>query len=121
MDAAAFVTSSFAYKKDTVFVTKYKIPILIITNLGIITVGLLLYTNIFSIFPILGVLFESAASWMKKEKTIRIVSLFAVPCWLIYNIVSGAYGSAIGSVLALVSIITALVRYSRIEKSKAMN
>ena len=111
MDAAALVTSTFAYKKDTQFVKKHKFSILILTNLGIITVGLLLYENIFSLLPIAGVIFESASNWMKKEKNIRIVSLLAVPCWLIYNIICGAYASAIGSALALVSIFSALIRY----------
>lgn len=118
MDAASLVTSTFAYKKDTDFVRKYKIPILILTNAGIITVGLLLYENIFSLLPIAGVIFESAACWMKTEKRIRIVSLFAIPFWLVYNVIAGAYGSAIGSFLAAVSVITALVRYSKKNKKE---
>ena len=116
MDAAAVVTNSIAYKKDSEIVQKFKIPILILTNLGIITVGLLLYQNIFSLLPIAGVLFESASNWMKNEKRLRIVSLFAVPCWLVYNVISKAYGSVIGSVLAFISIITALIRYSKSNK-----
>ena len=66
--------------------------------------------------PIAGVLFESASGWMKKEKAIRLVSLCGVPCWLVYNVISGAYASAIGSVLALISIISALIRYELLEK-----
>ena len=111
MDTASVVTSTFAYKKDTNFVRKYKIPILIFLHAGILTIGFLLYANVFSLFAIFGVLFESVASWMRKEKMIRIISIFSVLSWLVYNIVSGAYGSAVGSVLALVSIISALIRY----------
>ena len=111
MDAASLITTTFAYKKDTEFVRKYKIPILISLHIGIVIIGVLLYENFFSLLAIFGVLFESMASWMRKERMIRIVSLFSVPCWLVYNIVSGAYGSAIGSILALVSIICALIRY----------
>ena len=120
MDALAVVTNSIAYKKDTPFISKYKIPILVITNVGIITVGLLLYENIFSLLPIAGVLFENVANWMKTEKRLRIVSLLAVPCWLVYNVVSRAYGSVIGSVLALISIISALIIYSKKEKNKKL-
>ena len=116
MDASAVVTSTLAYKKDTRIIQKFKIPILVITNAGIITIGLLLYENPFSLLPIAGVLFESAAMWMKTEKLIRIVSILAVPCWLTYNIIAEAYGSAIGSFLALVSIISALIRYSSASK-----
>ena len=118
MDAAACVTNAFAYKKDTDFVKKYKIPILAITNIGIIVIGIMLYENIFSLLAVAGVLCESISGWMRNEKLIRIVSLFGAPCWLVYNVVSGAYGSAVGSVLALISIISALIRYSRKEKAE---
>ena len=118
MDTSAVITSAFAYKKDAPFVKKYKIPILIILHATIVAVGLLLYENLFSLLPIAGVLFESATGWMKTEKMIRIVSLFAVPCWFVYNIISGAYGSAVGSVLAFISIISALVRYSAKTKTE---
>ncbi len=120
MDASAAVTSALGYEKDTPFISKYKIPILILTNAAIVTIGILLYENLYSLLAIAGVLFESAATWMKKEKMIRIVSLLAVPCWLTYNIVYEAYGSALGSVFAFISIITALIRYSKEEKQKAV-
>ena len=113
MDSAAVLTSYLAYHKDSAFVQKFKYPIIIILHTGIVILGLSLYENPFSLLPIAGSLFESAAGWMKTEKRIRIVSLFAAPCWLIYNLVCGAYGSALGSVLALISIVTALIRYSK--------
>ena len=117
MDVAALITSFFAYKKDNPFVKKHKIPILIITNLSIVTVGLLLFENFFSLFCIAGVLVESLSTWMKNEKMIRVISLFAVPCWLVYNVAAGAYGSLIGNVLAMISIVASLIRYSsKIEK-----
>lgn len=121
MDTAAFVTSYFAYKKDTPIVKKFKIPIIVISNILILIVGLSLYVNIFSLLPIAGVMFESAASWMKREKMIRIVSIFAVPCWFVYNLVSGAYGSAVGSILAFSSIIISLMRYSESENTAAQS
>lgn len=79
---------------------------------GILAVGFSLYESPVSLLAIAGVMFESAAGWMRTEKRIRIVSLFATPCWFTYNIVCGAYGSAVGSVLAFVSIVTALIRYA---------
>ena len=116
MDALSVFTSATGYKKDTPFIAKHKVLILIVTNAVIVTVGVLLYDNLFSVLAILGVIFESAANWMRKEKTLRIVSLFAVPCWFVYNVACGAYGSAVGSVLAFISIISALLRYSKKER-----
>ena len=112
MDASAVLTSAVAYQKDKPIIKKFKIPILIVLHSVILTIGILLYETPFSLLPIVGLLFESAAGWMKTEKMIRIVSLFAIPFWLVYNIISGAYGSAVGSVLALISVVYALIRYS---------
>lgn len=112
MDFSALISSWLAYRKDTPFITKYRVPILILLHAGILAVGFSLYESPVSLLAIAGVLFESAAGWMKTEKRIRIVSLFATPCWFTYNVVCGAYGSAVGSVLAFVSIVTALIRYA---------
>ena len=120
MDTAAVVMSLLAYNKDKPFINKYKMPILIVTCVAIAAIGLLLYENVFSLLPIVGVLLEGVSNWMKNEKMIRIVSLFAIPCWFTYNIVTRAYGAAIGSVFALISVVSALIRYSEKPKKKEL-
>ena len=72
---------------------------------------MLTYKNIFSLLPIFGVIFETLALWLKKERNIRIVSLLGAPFWLAYNLMNVAYGSAIGNVITLVSISVAIARY----------
>ena len=116
MDASSFVISTLAYKKDSPIVHRLRVPIWILSFGGIVLLGALLYDGPISLLAIAGVIFESIANWMRREKMIRIVSLFSVPCWLVYNAVSGAYGAVVGSVLALFSIIIALVRYSKQEE-----
>ena len=64
-----------------------------------------------SLLPILGVIFETLALWMQKERRIRAFSLLGAPFWLAYNLLSGAYASALGNVFTLVSITVAIVRY----------
>ena len=113
MDAAAFITSYLAYKKDTRVIKKLKIPIIIVSNILIAAVGLSLYENIFSLFPIVGVLLHTSAFWIKNERIIRIVSLLGSPFWFVYNLTSLAYGSAIGDILTMVSIIIAMIRYRK--------
>jgi hypothetical protein len=80
-------------------------------DLLIITVGLLLYENPFSLLPILGVLLHTGAFWIENERIIRRVSLLGSPFWLIYNLYCHAYGSAIGDILTMVSILLAMYRY----------
>lgn len=119
MDASASVANGIAYKQDTRFVKKYKAPILVLIHTVIVIVGLLLYESPVSLLPIVAVLFESASNWMKNEKRLRIVSLIGVPFWLAYNAIVGAYAATVGSILAIISIISALIRYARAEKSCA--
>ena len=120
MDTSALLSSLLASKKDTRFVKRYRIPILIFANAVIVGVGLLLYESVFSIAAILGVLFETVALWMRREQIIRILSLIAAPLWLIYNVWCGAWGSAVGCILTMISIIIALFIY-REKKPKKEN
>ena len=76
------------------------------------------YKNIFSLIAIAGVLFETGGLWLKHERHIRIVSFFGAPCWLAYNLVSSAYGSAIGNIMTMLSILIAIVRYDILHRSK---
>jgi len=57
------------------------------------------------------VLFHTGAFWLKDEKKIRLLSLLGSPCWLVYNLYSRAYGSALGDGLTICSILVALFRY----------
>ena len=111
MDISAVPSSMIAVKKDLPIVKKYKIPIIVLVNLLIFCLGLAFYKNIFSLFPIFGVLFETVALWFTKERTVRIVSLLGAPFWLSYNLICGAYASAVGNILTMISILLALYRY----------
>ena len=69
-----------------------------------------MYENVFSLFAIGGVLCEITALWLTKEKNIRILSLVAAPGWLVYNLANQAYGSAVGNLLFVISVIVAMFR-----------
>ena len=112
MDITTCITSFFSYKKDEKWVAKHKNVFFVASNILILVVGALLCKNAFGILAISGALLEHLAGWMRRDKMIRIVTLFSAPCWFAYNTISGAYGSAVGSALTVVSIIVALIRYS---------
>lgn len=111
LDVAGVVSSFFAQKKDAPFIKKRFKMFFIASNLFIVAMGLLLYKNIFSILPIIGVVLHTSAFWIDDEKTIRRVSMLGSPFWFIYNFVSGAYGSCIGDFLSMVSIAISMYRY----------
>ena len=111
MDLSAIPSSVFAARKHTPFVEKHRLAILIGVNAFVVGIGLLVWRNWLSWVPVAGVLLETNALWMTQEKHIRWLSLAALPFWLFYNVSCGAYGAALGNVLVIGSIVSAMLRY----------
>lgn len=111
LDVLSTVSTVAAHRKDKGFIKKHTKFTVTVMNLSLIITGLILYKNIFSIFPIFGAVLQTSAFWITDEKIIRRVSFMGAPFWLVYNLVSMAYGSAIGSALSIVSIGLAIYRY----------
>ncbi len=110
LDFMGFLLSFFARHKEKDFVKKHFKIIIIGVNILLLAIGFAMYENIFSLFAIGGIICEITALWLTKEKNIRILSLFAAPCWLIYNLMNGAYSSVLGNVLVMASIVVAMIR-----------
>ena len=111
LDVSGFFVSVLCHQRDRAFIKKYLIFSVILSDLLIVGVGMLTYQNLYSLLPILGVIFETLALWLRRERHIRFTSLAAAPFWLAYNLYSAAYGSAIGNVIAVISISVAILRY----------
>jgi hypothetical protein len=111
LDICGSLSSVLAQNKHRSFIKKHFKIFFIGANLVIVAVGLSLWVDFFSLLPIIGVLLHTSAFWMDDERKIRIVSLLGCPFWLIYNLVSGAYGSCIGDVLSIVSLCISIYRY----------
>ena len=73
---------------------------------------------ILSILPTIGVLLHSSAFFLSEERKIRILSFIGSPFWFVYNTASKAYGSSVGDVLSMASIISAMIRYRKKEKEE---
>ena len=110
LDFSGFILSFFARYKEKEFVLKHFKVIITGIIVLLVSIGLCFYENIFSIFAILGIVLEIIALWLTNEKNIRILSFFSAPFWLVYNFASKAYGSAVGSVLVMISIGIAMAR-----------
>ena len=118
LDTVAFFVSLLCSKTNSKFIKKHFALTVILANVSIVAAGLIVYQNIFSLLPFFGVLFETLALWLKKERNIRIVSWFGAPFWLAYNLISTAYASALGNVFTLLSITIAIVRYDLLKKGQ---
>ena len=106
-DFVAGIISVFVVKPDK----NYKKGIVFLLYIVIVISSIMLYKNFFSIFSFIAVTLEIIAIMFKKEKTVRIISLLAQPCWLIYNCYYMAWFSALGNFISIFSIVFALYRY----------
>ena len=123
LDFLSTVSSFFAAKKnDAPFVKCRKW--LAASNLIIISIAGLasavLQRDPIELIPIAGALFQTGGLWFDDEQTIRKFGLLSAPFWLVYNFISQAYGASLGSILAMISVITAMIRYRKTEKEKTV-
>jgi len=118
MDISAIPSSVLAARKHTPFVENHKWSILIGVNAFVLGIGFLVWQDLLSWVPIVGVLLETNALWLSREKYIRLFSLASLPFWLFYNLRCGAYGAALGNVLVIISIISAMLRYDVSSQNK---
>ena len=114
MDFMSTVSSFLAAKKNEPPFRKHARWLALSNMLVITVVGLVsayLQKEWIELLPIVGALFQTGGLWCDDEQTIRKFGLCSAPFWLVYNYISQAYGAALGSVIAIISIVTAMVRY----------
>ena len=116
MDFMSTVSSFFSAKKNDPPFNRYIRPLAFINMAAIAVVGLIsafIQREWIELLPIAGALLQTGGLWCNNEQTIRKFALCSAPFWLVYNYISQAYGAALGSVIAIVSIIIAMVRYRK--------
>ncbi len=114
MDALSTVGSFFAGKKHAPCFRLYSKWIAAVNLIVITVAGFAIAVtrgDPVELLPIAGALFQTGSLWCENEQTIRKLGLCSAPFWLVYNFISQAYGAALGSVLVIVSIVTAMIRY----------
>ena len=60
--------------------------------------------------PIVGMVATGIGFYLSKASTVRKLGLVSSPSWLVYNVFNMAVGGIICEVLAMISIITAMIR-----------
>ncbi len=119
LDVLGAVSSVIAGRKHTPFVKKHTKVIIIAINSLIVLAGTVIAVinkSPLDLLPVAGVLLHTSAFWISSEKIIRRVSLLGSPFWFVYNLLSHAYGSAIGDILTICSIIIAMIKYRKNEE-----
>ena len=116
MDFMSAVASFFAGKKNTPNFKKHSKWIAALNLLLIMVAGIIITVirrDPIELIPIAGALLQTGGLWFENEQTIRKFGLCSAPFWLLYNFISQAYGAALGSLIAIISIIIAMIRYRK--------
>ena len=113
LDIFGAIASLIAAKKDSPWLKRHLRAVVLSVNAVIVVVGLLLCRSFYDLLPIVGVLLHTGAFWLNDERIIRRVSLMGSPFWFVYNLSSAAYGSAVGDLLTMGSIVIAMIRYRK--------
>lgn len=117
LDLISFTRSLIFSKNDKKWASS---PAWLGVFIGVMIItGVMTWESAWSLLPTAGSVLSTAALWMKSEKRIRLISLSAGPCWLAYNIANGAYTGALNEILAMTSIVIALVRHDAGRSRKA--
>ena len=97
------------YFKDTQKWAQNKIW-LVLFFVASIVAGVLTWENMWSLFPIVGMMFSTVSLWMQNPKHIRLLTLPVAGVWFVYDTVCKSYAGMCNEVLASISVITALLR-----------
>ena len=119
LDILGAIASVIAEKKDTGFIKRHTKAVCVTVSLVITACGTavcIINRSLLDLLPIVGVLLHTGAFWLSDEKVIRRLSILGSPFWLAYNLASGAFGSAIGDVLTITSILIAMVKFKDFKK-----
>ena len=86
----------------------------------IIAVGIITWdpTGIGTLFAIAGTLFSTVALYQKRERLMRIISLFAGPCWIIYSLIYSSAFGVLNEIIAMTSLIIALIRLRNVDTGR---
>lgn len=116
LDFLSTVSSFMAAKKNTPSLKAHARLLAVINMAVIAVVGLAsayIQQDWIELIPIVGALFQTGGLWCDDEQNIRIFGLCGAPFWLVYNYISQAYGAALGSLIAIISVVTAIIRYRK--------
>lgn len=84
----------------------------------IIIMGAITYNGAVNIIPIAISIVYTYATWQKDVKIIRYVIMFAAIIWIFYNMYVGAYITIVGNVMEVISSLTAIIRYDKMNNNK---
>lgn len=73
-----------------------------------------------SLLPAYSMTMESIALWNDNTKKMRWIFLLSRPGWILYVILSGSYAGMATEIFIVISLLTAIIRFDFLKKTKKM-
>ena len=104
-------------------IKRIKTPFLVLITFCSLTIllGIISYSNLFSIFAIVATLLNTIGSWHPNLKVYRICGILIALCLIIYNVHVGAILAIITTIIELISAIVGLIRLDILKKRRKQN
>ena len=105
-----YMNIACAFRNILFYKEKKSLIKLIIIIVLMIILGILSYSNIYSLLPMIAVIIYSIALWYGNLKIIRIVEVISCSLYIIYNIKVLAITGFIATIIELIGAIVAIIK-----------
>ena len=78
--------------------------------------GAIVWEDYYSLLAIIAMTIETVGLWMRNPTQIRVINLFPLPLWFLYNLMVNSYAGMVTEILILFSIFLAIIRYDILKK-----
>ena len=94
-----------------------KIPLYCVLSYTVIItiIGFFTYQNIISLIPIVLSIIGAYSIWQNNLRVTRLISLFIIILWMIYNFLVQAYVNAFGNIFQFIMGVIAVYRFEDIK------
>lgn len=119
-NAVGGIASAVSGKRDKKPFDSKLTPVLIV--LLTVAVGILTYDKekgIVCLLPVLAMVLQNIALWLRKGTLIRVFTLSGIPLWFVYNFISGSIPAMMSDTLSAISLVIAILRYDIIPAVRA--
>ncbi len=91
----------------------------VVFSLIYVAVGIFTWEAWYSILPVIGIVSGTLAFLPKNTTVVRMLHLPSSPCWLVYNVINGAWPGFITECFTILSLAIAFVRFDILKQKRS--
>lgn len=91
--------------------------VMIMFEIYYIVMSVIFWNNVVDLFMLVNLIVVTYTSWQKDVRTLRFGYIFSSLLLLPYDIILGAYTTAVSELIMLISVLYSLIKYAKVTKS----